>query len=90
MTDHVHICTFTVGIDELPRRKQRDPLEVARVLAQHGRFSVFEATANQDIARTMDKLMRNGWFVSDAEASSYPWTHVTLTDAGRAALGMEG
>lgn len=85
--DFVHVCTFTVGLDELTRKKQRSSLEVARVLAEAGRFSVFEATANIDIARTMNRLERLGWFVYDSE-TGYPWTKATLTAAGKRALGM--
>lgn len=79
-----HIDCFSVGLDELPLRKQRNPRDVARILAKAGEFSNFEATANQTIAKTMDWLSESGWFVF--EPQGYPWTKVTLTDAGREAL----
>ncbi len=88
-TDRVHMCFTTSGLDELPRREQRDMHAVARTLAKAGRFSVFEATANQTIARTMTSLATSGWFEFDPKAQGYPWTVVKLTDAGRAALKLE-
>lgn len=85
MSDHVHICCFSVGLDELTRRKQRSAIAVARVLAEAGKFSVFEVTANEDIARTVTKLGgKLGWFTY--EPQGFPWTKVTLTDDGRRAL----
>ena len=83
-----HVCTFSAGIDDLPRRKQRNPHDVARVLARAGRFSVFEATANDTIAKTMDWLSDSGWFVFDHESQGFPWTKVTLTDMGRKVLSL--
>lgn len=77
----MHICTLSVGIDELPRKQQRDPVAVARVIAKAGWFSVFEATANPTIAATMDLLTQSGWFTF--EDAGYPWTKVTLTEAGK-------
>ncbi len=82
------VCTFTEGLDELPRRKQRDTLVVLEHLAKAGRFSVFEATANIDIARTMDRIGRKGLVEFDI-SGGYPWTKVKLTPAGSAALGRE-
>lgn len=81
------VCVFTVGLDELPRRAQKDPVLLAREIAKHGRFSAFEATANQTIARTVDKVMAAGWFRQ--LESEYPWTRVELTKKGRKALGIK-
>ena len=83
----VRICFFTVGIEDMPAKKQRNPYDVARVLARHGRFSAFEAADNQTIAATMDWLYASGWFDFDTESCGYPWTKAALTDAGRTALG---
>lgn len=52
------IDTFSTAIDDLPRADQANQLKVLAVLAQTGRFSCFEASANQTIARTMTALMR--------------------------------
>lgn len=80
------VCSFSVGIDELPRKVQRDAVAVARVIAKHGRFSVFEATANQTIARTVDRIWQAGWFEETDPPAAYPWTRVRLTEAGKRAL----
>lgn len=85
MTAHVFIDCFDEGLGDLPRRKQRDTREVALHLAKAGRFSVFEATANQDIARTITRVLASGWFDTD-KSCGFPWTKVALTDRGRAVL----
>jgi len=85
VTSVLRVCSFSVGIDEMPRRKQADDLAVLRVLAETQRFSIFEATANQTIARTMTRLMASP-YLRDL-GGAYPWTHVEVTEAGHAALG---
>ena len=74
------IDRFTAGLDDLSRKEQRDHVAVLRVLHRTGRFSVFEASANQGIAGTMTKIMQSGWVVD--VGGEYPWTKVRLTDAG--------
>jgi hypothetical protein len=69
-------------------KDQRDMRKVASVLAKAGRFSVFEATDNPVIAKTMDKLQASGWFEFD-NGPGFPWTKVTLTEAGKTALGVK-
>lgn len=85
MTVRVFIDCFDECLHELPRRKQRDAREVALHLAKAGRFSVFEATANQDIARTVTRVLASGWFATD-KSCGFPWTKVSLTDRGRTVL----
>lgn len=77
-------CSFSVGLDELPRRKQRDPKEVLRVLHRAGRFSVFEATDNQTIARMMSRLERDG--LIECELLTFPWTACRITDRAHAMI----
>lgn len=81
----VRICQFSVGIDELSRRKQRSDVEVLKVLAEHKRFSVFEATANQIIASTMTRMQGKYFKVV---GGAYPWCKIELTDEGRGLLGQ--
>lgn len=85
MNTPVFVDTFSVGLYELPRRKQRDTVAVLRVLDREKRFSVFEATANQDIARTMDRIVRDGLITTDTSCG-FPWTKCKLTEKGRAML----
>lgn len=93
------ICSFSSGLDELPRRKQKDVVEVLKVLKACGRFSVFEATDNDVIARMMDRLIHKGCaIVRDGVRTDYgrlietdntcgfPWTKVKLTEAGERLL----
>jgi len=81
-----HACDFSTGLADMPRRKQRYAEEVLRVLHRHGRFSVFEATANDVIARTMDDVIRRKLVEVD-NSPGYPWSNVKLTDAGLALIG---
>lgn len=83
----VHICSFSVGLDEMTRKDQRQPAKVLRVLHQAGRFSVFEATANQTIANTMTYLNKHGYIEID-NSPGYPWSKVKLTAAGFALAGL--
>lgn len=82
----VHLCSFSVGIDELPQRKQRDAAEVLKILAQTKRFSVFEATANNVIAKTMTRMQGHYFKVV---GGGYPWCEIELTEAGKKLL-LEG
>jgi hypothetical protein len=81
-----YIDVFTSGLDEMKRKDQGDVAKVLAVLKAHGRFSVFEATHNQTIAKTMDHICSKGLVVVDKERSAYPWTYVTLADAGESML----
>ena len=81
MSNCVHICCFTAGLDELTRKQQKDIATVLRVLQKTKRFSVFEATANQVIAKTVTVLFERG-LIENTKQGTFPWTHVTLTDAG--------
>lgn len=98
MTTAIHIDRFSAGLDELTRRQQADHIEVLRVLAKTGRYSIFEATENQTIAKTMDRLLwKSCVTVSDGDRTEhgvllvrtggfFPWTEVALTDAGKKLL----
>lgn len=95
----VHIDRFSAGLDELTRVQQADHVAVLSVLARTGRFSVFEASENAIIARTMDRLLHKGCTMVDRDGTkheygmlvkslggAYPWTNVELTDGGRRLL----
>lgn len=89
MTSAIYLCSFTGGIDEMKRADQRDLVRVLRVLdAQpRKRFSVFEASDNMNIARTMTRIVREGYITTD-NSCGYPWTAYKLTDKGRAAIAQ--
>jgi hypothetical protein len=82
----VHFCSFSSGLDDLPRRKQKDFAEVLRVLHRTGRFSLFEATADQAIARTMTDLEQLK--LIETTPKGYPWSDVKLTKAGIERAGL--
>lgn len=86
------------SLDELKGRDRSDQLKILAVLAKVGRFSCFEV--DQRMAGAMTALCNSsGWIeckheekVQDEDGhgfhirSFYPWTYVTLTEAGKAAL----
>lgn len=78
-----HVCRFTAGLDDLTQREQKNVAAVLRRLHEIGRFSVFEATANKFIAETMDHCKARGYFTIDNDSCSFPWSKVTLTEAGK-------
>lgn len=82
-----HISFHDIGLSDLPTAKQKDLRHVARLVAEAGCYSVFDATATKALAKTMDAIDRKEWFSYDTK-TPYPWVKVTLTDAGRKALGL--
>lgn len=84
----IFICSFSSGLDDMRRADQRNPVKVLEVLHKCKRFSVFEATANQTIARTMTDLCAGKWsHLIRTTEGAYPWTGVELTDAGLELIG---
>jgi hypothetical protein len=77
-----HFCRFS-ALDDLPKKSRCTEIKVLRLLAETGRFSSFEV--DDPLARSLQKIQQNGWAVFDTTVP-YPWTKVTMTDAGRAAL----
>lgn len=83
----VFIDSFSSGLDDLTVKQASDYGVVLQVLERTKRFSAFEASANQAIAKTITQLFKLG-LVKDL-GGGYPWSNVELTDAGRAAIGKE-
>lgn len=77
---------MTISLDEMRKRDQRSVRKVLALLADKGGFSIFEATDNVVIAETMDTIFDRK-LVNLEEPSAYPWTNVSLTEAGRQLLG---
>jgi hypothetical protein len=84
----IHVDRFDTGLIDLKRKEQRDPALVLNHLAQSGEFSNFEATDNQTIARTVQRLIDNGYMIATPKA--YPWTEVKLTTKGSKFLEDNG
>lgn len=83
----LYVDCFTT-LDDLPRKQHGDALVVLRaVMKSGGRFSVFDATQNDDIARSMTFIEgASGWIERATDGCQYPWVTVRLTEKGRAAL----
>ena len=96
----VIVCSFTSGLDEMKRKDQGDAVKVLQVLERTKRFSVFEATANNTLARTISNIMSRGYSVIIRESGerrdygklvertggAYPWVNIELTDGGKRLL----
>lgn len=84
VTEHaaVHLCVSSIGLDELTQKQARNPKLVLRILAEKKRFSVFDATANLDIANTMTFLGEHEFFKT--AGGHFPWLNIELTEKGKA------
>ncbi|MDG4874125.1 hypothetical protein P9273_03310 [Mesorhizobium sp. WSM4935] len=87
------IDCWSVGLDEIPR-KQITPERILTILQREGRFSNFEATANQVIARAITAIVNSNLVETYRPASlkgsdGYPWTYVRLTEAGLRVIGAD-
>lgn len=85
--DVIYIDRFSAGLDELTRKQQASDVEVLKKLSGMTRFSIFEATENDTIARKMDSLRERKLIEVDNEGHGFPWSGVSLTEAGLALLG---
>lgn len=75
------IDVFSAGLDDMPRRKQRSTYHVLDFLSRIEQYSIFEATENEIIAETMDRLIRMGLIECD-NSCGYPWIAVKVTAKG--------
>lgn len=95
----IFLCSFSSGLDDLPRKDHADVVKVLRVLKACGRYSAFEASANDIIARMMTRLHHKGCtivrdgvrreyglLIERVEPSEYPWVRVRLTEGGERLL----
>lgn len=80
MSGDIHVCCFTTELDDMRRKDQGDDIKVLAALKVSGRFSVFEATANQTVARTIERLQKRGLMETTPEG--FPWTKVKVTELG--------
>ena len=74
----VHIDRFSAGLNDLTIKDQANVEAVLNVLRRTKRFSCFEASANQTIARTMKRIWANRVVTDDK--SQYPWLNIISID----------
>lgn len=82
----VFMDRFDIGLTDLTIAEQADPRTVLRVLVYEKRYSIFEATDNPVIAKTMDVICTSPWATFDTSKHGYPWTGVEITPEGEAFL----
>ncbi len=78
--DTVFVCSFSAGLDDIPRNKRGNRKVILTVLNKAKRFSVFEATFSPAIAKTLDALFKEGYL--ESLGGDFPWTSVRLTKKG--------
>lgn len=74
----IHIDTFS-SLDDLKPKDRKDPEAVLSALRTAKRFSCFEASEYQSLARTLVVLQESGRLKIDHE-SQYPWVDVVEID----------
>lgn len=79
-----YVCRFSGGLDDLKRQEQSSQDAVMLKLSTMKRFSVFEVTDNQTIAKTMDRIMKRG--LIKTTGGGYPWTNFEITPEGQAII----
>ena len=82
----VFITSWSSGLDAMKRRDQRYPDKVLQQLERSPRFSVFEATENATISKTMDWLVKEKLIEVDNESVGYPWSIAKITTKGYALM----
>jgi len=76
----LHVCSFSVGIDEVPKRAVDYESQVVSILKEKKRFSAFEASDHPKIAKLMTRLCAEGGRVETDNSTGYPWTRVVSID----------
>lgn len=80
-----HIDCFT-SLDELKGKGQGDTIKVLKVLHKTKKYSVWDATENPTIARTLDRICNSKLIETDISCG-FPWTECRLTPAGLKMIG---
>lgn len=92
------ICSFSSGLDGLKKHQQKDPVTVLAMMKARGRFSAFEASANEIIVMTVTRILNKSMVVVkdgmrneygklvEITGGEYPWTKVQLTEGGERLL----
>ncbi len=82
----MYLDSFSGAIDGMKRKDQGNAINVLKVLSRHPRFSVFDATANAVIAKTMTYLFCEKYIAGTQPRPGYPWMAVDITEKGQALL----
>lgn len=83
----VFIDRFSAGLDELSKSDQGSTVAVMKALSKMKRFSCFEASDNQRIAKTMDGIIKRE--LIECSVGTYPWTYFIVTEAGQKIIDSE-
>lgn len=78
----VFLDSFSGAIGDMKPRDQRDSRKVLAVLRDYPRFSVFDATERDAIARTLTNLYGAGLIDYPKPQPGYPWCRAVVTPKG--------
>jgi hypothetical protein len=82
--DVTFLCSFSAGLEDLPKNKRGNRKAILSVLKETKRFSVFEATFSPKLAQTLDALLGEGLLIR--KGGDYPWIDVELSPEALALL----
>lgn len=74
------VCSFSGAIGDMKKGDRRDPVAVLAVLSKSPTFSVFDATEDARIARSLTWLLDHGYIEYPKPQPGFPWSRVSLTD----------
>lgn len=73
------VCSFSGAIGDMKKKDRRDPVAVLAVLSTNPSFSVFDATEDARIARSLTWLLDHGYIEYPKPQPTFPWSRVKLT-----------
>jgi hypothetical protein len=72
------ICSFSGSLADIPASKRKDDEYVLDALRKNGRFSTFEASEYQSLARTLSRLHGLGKIKYPEPQPEYPWVFAEI------------
>lgn len=72
---------FGGNLGDIKYKEAGDLRKVLDCLKSSPRFSIFDATANMRIAKTMSAAVKLGYIEID-NSEGYPWSNALITDKG--------
>ena len=82
MSRAIHVCSFSAV--DLPRGEALTYESLRDAVLRAGRFSAFEASANQRVADLFTRLCADPEIETDITSVGYPWTLVRRRTGGPA------
>lgn len=78
---NIHVCSFSGGLDGLPKHAHKSLYRVLKVIQGNGRQSTFDCTVDRPMCQTMQDLTDLKLLV-DSGKEEYPWHDFSVTKRG--------